>query len=114
MSNNFNNIIEKYRAIAISEHHKGYLFEKLIANFLKTYQLYDDKFAHVWLWQDFPYRADIGPSGHDIGIDLVARTVEGEYWAIQCKCYNQGAYINKHVLDSFLGPSGKNFTDDTG
>jgi predicted helicase len=87
MDNKFNIIIDKYRSIAISEHHKGYLFEKLIVNFLQTYQVYDQKFVTVWLWQDFPFRKHIAPSGHDIGIDIAAKTVEGEYWAIQCKCY---------------------------
>ncbi|MGN0887793.1 MAG: hypothetical protein ACI4UY_02810 [Kiritimatiellia bacterium] len=29
----------------------------------------------MWLWRDFPFRKYFG-SGHDVGIDLVARTHE--------------------------------------
>jgi len=64
----------------------------------------------VWLWKDFPYRKDFG-TGHDVGIDLVALTVTGEYWAVQCKCYDADAYISKESVDTFLSTSGKRFSD---
>jgi predicted helicase len=105
-------ILAKYRAVATSESDKGASFEKLMVNFLKTYQVYDHRFARVWLWRDFPFHGQI--SERDVGIDLVAKTAEGDYWAIQCKCYSEDAYITKHTLDSFMGPSGRTFFDDTG
>ncbi|MDR2301881.1 MAG: DEAD/DEAH box helicase family protein, partial [Deltaproteobacteria bacterium] len=108
----FSQILKKYRNQASSESEKGASFEKLMVNFLKTYQVYEQSFERVWRWRDFPFRHEI--SGKDIGIDLVAKTTDGEYWAIQCKCYQEDAYINKNSLDSFLGPSGKTFTDDSG
>ncbi|MDR2366542.1 MAG: DEAD/DEAH box helicase family protein, partial [Deltaproteobacteria bacterium] len=108
----FPQILAKYRAGATSESDKGAKFEKLMVNFLKTYQIYDQRFERVWRWRDFPFRDEI--SCRDVGIDLVAKTPEGDYWAVQCKCYQEGAHINKHTLDSFLGPSGRTFKDDSG
>ena len=108
----FNEILDKYRSEAASQTDKGKRFERLMANFLKTYQVYDERFSDVWLWEDFPYRAQI--RGKDIGIDLVALTTDREYWAVQAKCYAADAYITKRHVDTFLGPSGKTFEADSG
>jgi predicted helicase len=80
---NFETILAKYRNEATTESHKGSSFEKLMVNFLKTYQVYDQRFSHVWRWKDCPFHHEI--SGKDIGIDIVAQTTDGEYWAVQCK-----------------------------
>ncbi len=80
--------------------------------YLKTTTIYANMFEDVWLWSEFQYRSQFG--GHDVGIDLVARTFEGDYWAIQCKCYAADAYINKPEVDSFLATSGKTFETDNG
>ena len=50
-------------------------------------------------------------SGHDLGIDLVAQTVTGDYWAVQCKCYAADARISKESVDTFLSTSAKRFSD---
>lgn len=47
----------------------------------------------------FPGRKDFG--GTDTGIDLVAKTELGDYWAIQCKCYAENTTIDKPAVDSF-------------
>ena len=52
--------------------------------------------------------------GSGRSFDLVARTVEGEYWAIQCKCYAANAFINKPDVDTFLSTSGKRFETESG
>lgn len=80
-----NALLEKYRTDSLSTHEKGSRFEVLMKNFLLTYAPYRGKFPDVWLWKDFPFRADFG--GKDLGIDLVARTVDDEFWAVQCKFY---------------------------
>ena len=60
------------------------------------------------MWKDFPGRHDLG--GGDTGIDLVALTHEGDYWAIQCKCFFQdGTIVDKGDLDKFLSTSSKSF-----
>lgn len=64
----------------------------------------------VWLWEDFPGRKDFG--GTDTGIDLVAKTEMGDYWAIQCKCYAEDAVIDKPAVDSFLATSSRTFTNE--
>ncbi len=106
----FQSILEKYRAYSFSEKDKGTRFERLMQAYLKTEPLYKDRFKHVWLWSDFPFRKDFG--GKDTGIDLVAQTTEGDFWAVQCKCYAEDTYIDKPEVDSFLSTSSKLFSND--
>lgn len=108
----FQNILEKYRSISFSERNKGGRFERLMQAFLQTYPVYKDKFAHVWLWNEFPHRGELG--GRDTGIDLVAKTVDGDYWAVQCKCYDEKAIIDKPAVDSFLATSSRTFVNNEG
>ena len=108
----FTDILNKFRQEAFSERDKGYRFERLMQAYLKTTALYANLFDEVWLWNDFPYHEQFG--GKDTGIDLVARTVDGEYWAIQCKCYAADAFINKPDVDTFLSTSGKLFETESG
>ena len=105
-----NAILEKYREDSSSERDKGTLFEVLMRNFLLTYAPYRGKFSDVWLWKDFPYKNDFG--GKDLGIDLVAQTVDGEFWAVQCKFYAETSTIDKPAVDSFLATSSKIFQGD--
>lgn len=106
----FHDLLAKYRAISFSERDKGDRFERLMQAFLQTVPWYEGTFRHVWLWNEFPYRKEFG--GKDTGIDLVAQTVEGEFWAIQCKCYDAKARIDKPAVDSFLATSSKQFIND--
>ena len=106
----FNEFLEKYRADSLSTHDKGTRFEVLMKNFLLTYAPYRGKFSDVWLWKDFPFRSDFG--GKDLGIDIVAKTVDGEFWAIQCKFYAETSTIDKPAVDSFLATSSKIFQGD--
>lgn len=108
----FAQILNKFRQEAFSERDKGYRFERLMQAYLKTTTLYANLFEEVWLWTEFPFHDQFG--GKDTGIDLVARTVEGEYWAIQCKCYAANAFINKPDVDTFLSTSGKRFETESG
>ena len=74
---------------------------------LKTDPRYTGLFETVWLWGEFPFRDELG--GIDTGIDLVARTYSGDYWAIQCKCYAEDTVIDKSSVDSFLATSSRTF-----
>lgn len=103
----FNNIIEKYRKISFSERDKGDRFEGLMQAYLLTDPQYATQFKKVWLWNEFPGRNDLG--GGDTGIDLVALTNTNEYWAIQCKCFQDTAIIDKPAVDSFLSTSSRKF-----
>ena len=106
----FDKILEKYRKISFSERDKGDRFERLIQAYLRTDPRYAYLFKNVWLWNEFPQRGDFG--GKDTGIDLVALTHEGDYWAIQCKCYQESATIDKKSLDSFLSTSSREFVGE--
>jgi len=79
----FKSILQRYREESISEQDKGYKFERLMQKFLKHAPLYD--FESVELWSEFPYKSQFG--GKDTGIDIVAKTSSGEWWAVQCECY---------------------------
>lgn len=107
----FSTIINKYRTLSFSKADQGNRFERLMRAFLLTAPVY--KGAHikeVWLWNEFPSRSDFG-SGHDTGIDLVARTEAGDYWAIQCKCYGENTQIDKAAVDTFITTSARTFND---
>lgn len=105
----FKEVLNKFRKESFSEREKGYKFEKLIKAWFKTDSRYSNKLSEVWLWEEFPAKKDFG--GKDLGIDLVAKTDLGDYWAIQCKCYDEKAVINKEAVDSFLATSSRTFID---
>ena len=106
----FKDVLKQFRDTAFNTRNLGYSFEKLMKAYLEIAPEYNGKFKEVWLWEDFPYRRDF--SGKDTGIDLVALTTEGDYWAIQCKCYAKDARITKDGVDSFLATSSKEFFND--
>lgn len=103
----FNKVLEKYRKISFSEKDKGERFERLMKAYLLTDPKYAYKFKKIWLWEEFPGKKDLG--GGDTGIDLVALTHEGDYWAIQCKCFLATTTIDKPAVDSFLSTSSRHF-----
>lgn len=106
----FIKIINEYRKKAFSERDKGDRFERLMQAYLLTDPQYANQFKYVWLWEEFPGRKDLG--GSDTGIDLVALKHDGDYWAIQCKCYAEDAVIDKKSVDSFLSTSSRTFKND--
>lgn len=103
----FQKVLAKYRKISFSQRDKGDRFERLMKAYLLTDPKYAYKFKKVWLWNEFPGKADLGL--FDAGIDLVALTIEGDYWAIQCKCFQETAIIDKPAVDSFLSTSSRHF-----
>ena len=103
-----NDILDEIRLKSITEKEKGTDFERL----MKLWFLTDPRYSNlekVWLWEEFPCRKDFG--GKDLGIDLVARTEYGDYWAIQCKCYAEDAVISKGAVDSFIANASRTFLD---
>jgi len=106
----FQAILTKYRTISFSERDKGDRFERLMQAYFKTDPQYAHQLKHVWLWNEFVGRKDLG--GSDTGIDLVALTHDGEYWAIQCKCFDASATIDKAAVDSFLSTSSREFKNE--
>ncbi len=109
---NFLKVINRYREQSHSEADKGKRFERLMQAMLRTLPPYCNELQQVWLWNEFPFRQSI--SLHDTGIDLVAQTNDGNYWAIQCKCYRADTKIDKGDTDTFLTSSARAFTDGNG
>ena len=68
---------------------KGDCFEVLSSLYLRLTPRYATKIKHVWNLNkgEVPpaVRRKLNLPGSDEGIDLLAQTKEGEYWAIQCK-----------------------------
>lgn len=104
----FHEVLSEIRASSLSEKEKGTRFERLMKLWFMTDPRYNS-LEKVWLWEEFPTRSGLG--GKDLGIDLVARTELGDYWAIQCKCYADDTVIDKGAVDSFLANASRSFID---
>lgn len=81
---------------------RGDAFEELCAWWLRTDPIYSGKLRSVWRWAEWP-----GRDGPDTGIDLVAETVDGDIWAIQCKAYSSEYSVTKRDVDTFLADSSR-------
>ena len=77
---------KKYFA-GLSGKQKGDLFEELVKAFLLLDPEYATKLRHVWLHKEVPasIHDKLKLPAADKGIDLIAETKAGEFWAIQCK-----------------------------
>ncbi len=80
------NDVERALATA-NDQEKGAVFEEFVKRVLTQHPIYRTKLESVWLRRDVPL--DVAehlalPLG-DKGIDLVARTFDGDYWTIQAK-----------------------------
>lgn len=101
----FSDVLKDIQNNTLNERFKGARFKY----WLQTDPRYCDQLTNVWLWEDFPSRKNLGVK--DLGIDLVARTEMGEYWAIQCKCYAPNTVITKQSVDSFIANANRSFAD---
>jgi superfamily II DNA or RNA helicase len=76
------------RIAAIPENKgKGDAFEQFVKAFLLLDPEYATKISDVWIHHEVPsaIRKKLHLPDSDQGIDLIAKTKEGEFWAIQCK-----------------------------
>lgn len=110
----FDKIIEKYRNSAFSERDKGDRFEKLMKAYLKTKPEYKTELSDVWLWAEFPEKSQFGVGGKDTGIDIVCRTFNGDYWAVQCKCYAADKKVDLKTVGTFITTSQIPFKTENG
>ena len=103
MATTIDEVISAIRAESSSNYQRGVRFERLMVAYLAADPLYARRFTDVWRWSEWPD----APSGQDHGIDLVARTADGGYCAVQCKFYEPDHRIRKADIDSFFTASGK-------
>ena len=91
-------------ANSLSANDKGYIFEILTELILTTKPEYSSVLKNVWLHNDgIPkeIREALNLPTTDEGIDIVAETFNGEYWAIQCKFKGQNQPPNYKELSTF-------------
>jgi len=71
----------------LAEKEKGDAFELLVKLVLQTHPVYRTKLEKVWLQSEVPFtvREHLGVPLKDYGIDIVAQTLGGDYWAVQAK-----------------------------
>jgi predicted helicase len=93
---------EKARNLPASA--KGVAFERLTQLYLQTEPEYRSKLKQVWLLRDVPaaLRKRLNLPPLDEGIDLIARTSDGEYWAIQSKFRSESSKpLTRRELGTF-------------
>ena len=92
------------RAAKLSPTEKGVAFERLVQLYLQIVPEYRTELQHVWLLRHVPsdIRQRLNLPAPDEGIDLIARTRRGEYWAIQSKFRSQrDRPLNRRELGTF-------------
>ena len=78
----FKNILESKTKLE-----KGKAFEELTKYYLEYNPVYKSKLKNVWLQSEITptILKKLNLPSNDQGIDLIAETIEGKFWAIQCK-----------------------------
>jgi superfamily II DNA or RNA helicase len=76
---------------------RGKQFERVTKWWLENDPIHSRQIEKVWLWDEWPEYP-----GRDIGIDLVARLIDGSLMAVQAKCVHESRLIPKSELDSFV------------
>lgn len=91
-------VFRQIRERALSASEKGRMFEQVMRAAFEINPEFD--FEHVWMWNDWPERTELG-YGVDIGVDLVARRRDGGRVGVQCKFYKD-AKVATHSINKFL------------
>lgn len=93
---------EFFNSLPLDVSNKGKQFELATKWWLITDPIWSSQFKNVWLWNEFPQKTT-----KDIGIDLIAESVNEGFWAIQCKAYDPSSNLKKADIDSFLSTSNR-------
>ena len=83
---------------------QGAAFERLVQLYLKTQPEYQTHLRSVWTLAEVPMevRTQLRLTQVDEGIDLIAKTRDGDYWAIQCKFRrNKDHRLTRRELSTF-------------
>lgn len=105
--NSFENIEYIIRNNSKNTVQLGEHFANLCKYFFDNSKYFKTIFRRTWHWNDWPYCW-----GRDKGIDLVAQTHSGDYWAIQAKGYDKKYSPNKKDFDTFLSESERKNKDN--
>jgi len=87
---------------------KGKAFEELTKYYLEYNPVYNTKLKKVWLQNEIPSTVlkKLNLPTNDQGIDLIAETLEGGYWAIQCKyLQDEDQTLSHRAISTFISLS---------
>ena len=87
---------------------KGNAFEELTKYYLSYNPVYKSKLKTVWLQKEVPASIlkKLNLPLNDQGIDLIAETNEGEFWAIQCKyLQDEDQRLSHRKISTFISLS---------
>ena len=107
MNTSAQDFLASFARLPESTREQGYLFEKLTQQWLQHAPPHRDYYQEIFLWGEWARRQRIDQT--DVGIDLVARTHDDEYCAIQCKFFAPDHSLKKSDIDSFFTASGKTY-----
>lgn len=103
----FFQLIDTYRQKSKTEREKGTYFEELVIQYFRHEPYYADLFQNVQSFKDWAKSQNL--AGFDTGIDIVATTQDGKFYAIQCKLYAEYSTVPKSEIDSFLSAASKSY-----
>jgi superfamily II DNA or RNA helicase len=89
---------------SLTDKQRGDCFEALVKHYLQLEPEYATELKNVWLLKEVPsgVREKLNLPGPDEGIDLVAETTDGGFWAIQCKYLeDEAASLGRKTLSTF-------------
>ncbi len=99
----FKTVLEK-----CAKHEKGKAFEELTKYYLQYNPVYSTTLKNVWLHHELTpsLLKRLNLPSNDQGIDLVAETFEGTYWAIQCKyLQDEDQRLSHRAISTFVSLS---------
>ncbi len=103
--NQFFNKIRKQYQTPKTQRTKGTLFERLVYYYLKRDIAQQNKFSNVYEYSDWAKKFP-DKQGKDTGVDLVAEVKlkddQSEFWAIQCKFYQEDTKIGYNDVSTFF------------
>ena len=89
---------------SLTDKQKGDCFEALTKYFLQLHPEYVTSLKNVWHLEEVPslIRKHLNLPSPDEGIDLIAETKDGKYWAIQCKYReDENTSLSRRELSTF-------------
>ncbi|MBA9080552.1 putative helicase [Micrococcus aloeverae] len=100
----FDEVLDRLWLSELSRQEQGRRFERLAKRFLEVEPKFADQFSEVWLWNEWPGRAN----RPDNGIDIVAKDrYTGELTGVQVKFFDPEKKLQKGSIDSFFTELGK-------
>ena len=100
-------LLEYFVKNSKTKREQGYYFEQLCLKYFKHDANWNNQFTDVMFYKDYAKQNSLNTQ--DIGVDLVAKNVDDEYFtAIQCKFVDEDHHaLTKSDLDSFISASSK-------